>query len=604
MNQQVRKSILCTLLALVGYSSAQAQRIHIEEIGLRGYYSTSTPTRIRLHVDPPAASAHPLLIRIKVGKKTRYPTREDIFTAKLDLPGPQELELPFFIYTANNYEHEYVKADLLYEDEKQVIASDTAELGHNGANTLIAILCNGSSINDNAICNETQSQALFGGTEEERDKKNQNFKFVLLKGTESPDAWWGYGSVDTVILAAPIASLSELQRSALEQYLRQGSTLIVLEKEIADDNFLSSYRKGDSSAGAIVVGAGKLLLVPSLGSKKLEDAFSRANLKHVLGERPYWSVSQPPDEGLTWGISYWAQHLWATHFTFPRLLWVLIWLGVYTIIVGFVNFAILRRMRRREWAWVTTPLLALLFAAGLYAGSDFKRPRNFSVDEVVLQWMDEQSPLAASQTQLRISSPQVQETTLIAPGPAILMPPSSGQRPQAIINMENHEDWEPGWEIRIGAQQGIYLPLLRWDFRDLDFRDFVQLPGTIHSDKPGYIKNETGRSFDDAIYVDQNSKIFLLGAVAAGSEVNTASAPSTTYSDFCKCKPDSDVKEEHAFGPHSLEEVVSHALGRNDKEYFIGLSREKPTWEPELEGITPDRNRFVITIVALGRPHD
>src|SRR5260370_35114174 len=207
MNQQVRKSIRCTLLALVGYSSAQSQGIHIEDIGLRGYYSTSTPTRIRLPVDPPAASAPPLLIRIKVGKKTRYPTREDIFTAKLDLPEPQELELPFFIYTANNYEHEYVKADLLYEDEKQVMASDTAELGHNGANTLIAILCNGSSINHNAICNETQSPALFGGTVVERGKKNKNFKFVLLKGTESPYTWWGYGSVVTVILAAPIPSL-------------------------------------------------------------------------------------------------------------------------------------------------------------------------------------------------------------------------------------------------------------------------------------------------------------------------------------------------------------------------------------------------------------
>src|SRR5260370_24980365 len=187
MNQQVRKSILCTLLALVGYSSAQAQRIHIEEIGLRGYYSTSTPTRIRLHVDPPAASAHPLLIRIKVGKKTSYPTREDIFTAKLDSPWPQDLELPSFIYTANNYEHEYVKADLLYEDEKHVMASDTAELGHNGANTLLAILCNGSSLNDKPICNETQSQPIFCGTEEERVKKKQNFKFVLMKVIKFPE---------------------------------------------------------------------------------------------------------------------------------------------------------------------------------------------------------------------------------------------------------------------------------------------------------------------------------------------------------------------------------------------------------------------------------
>src|SRR6516165_911587 len=137
------KPIFCAVLALAAYASPETPQIRIDEIGLRGYYSTSLPTRIKLHVEPASAATRALQLRVEVGKKSRYPTRTDSFTLRFDAAGPHDLELPLFVYTYNNAttftvedpkagrrsleagEAAYVRADLMDEREQRVIASDT-----------------------------------------------------------------------------------------------------------------------------------------------------------------------------------------------------------------------------------------------------------------------------------------------------------------------------------------------------------------------------------------------------------------------------------------------------------------------------------------------
>ncbi|HLQ51196.1 MAG TPA: hypothetical protein VK129_06835, partial [Terriglobales bacterium] len=216
------------------------------------------------------------------------------------------MEIPLFVYTYNNAitftvddrntgrrrslqagEGAYVRADLLDENEKRVIASDTMEPVRNEAENLIVILCN-----DKAVCNTTQAQILFGGSQEERNQKNNTFKFVILNDAESPNAWWAYGPVNAVVVAVPIHSLSEQKRSALEQYARQGGTLILLEREMASVDFLSSYRKGAITESVIPVGEGALLRISGLDEKKLQDRFSGGNLKKIGPDRVSWQIPQ------------------------------------------------------------------------------------------------------------------------------------------------------------------------------------------------------------------------------------------------------------------------------------------------------------------------
>jgi hypothetical protein len=45
---------------------------------------------------------------------------------------------------------------------------------------------------------------------------------------------------------------------------------------------------------------------------------------------------------------------------------VMVFLLAYVLMIGPINYLVLRRMRRLEWAWLSIPLVVLMFAGGLY----------------------------------------------------------------------------------------------------------------------------------------------------------------------------------------------------------------------------------------------
>jgi hypothetical protein len=48
----------------------------------------------------------------------------------------------------------------------------------------------------------------------------------------------------------------------------------------------------------------------------------------------------------------------------PSIRWLALLLGVYILLVGPVNYLLLRRLRRLDWAWVTIPALTMAFSIG------------------------------------------------------------------------------------------------------------------------------------------------------------------------------------------------------------------------------------------------
>lgn len=51
----------------------------------------------------------------------------------------------------------------------------------------------------------------------------------------------------------------------------------------------------------------------------------------------------------------------------PSTAVVLAFLLAYVMVIGPINYLVLRRLRRLEWAWLSVPLVVLVFACGLYA---------------------------------------------------------------------------------------------------------------------------------------------------------------------------------------------------------------------------------------------
>jgi hypothetical protein len=54
----------------------------------------------------------------------------------------------------------------------------------------------------------------------------------------------------------------------------------------------------------------------------------------------------------------------------------------YIALIGPVNYLILRRLDRREWAWVTMPILIVGFAVGAYAFGSALRGSSVILNEV------------------------------------------------------------------------------------------------------------------------------------------------------------------------------------------------------------------------------
>jgi hypothetical protein len=59
-------------------------------------------------------------------------------------------------------------------------------------------------------------------------------------------------------------------------------------------------------------------------------------------------------------------------------------LAAYIVLVGPINYLVLKRLDRREWAWITMPVLIALFAAGSYAFGAALRGLDVIVNEVAV----------------------------------------------------------------------------------------------------------------------------------------------------------------------------------------------------------------------------
>src|SRR4029078_3512544 len=60
-------------------------------------------------------------------------------------------------------------------------------------------------------------------------------------------------------------------------------------------------------------------------------------------------------------------------------------LVVYILLIGPINYLILKRIDRREWAWVTMPVLIVAFAVGAYGFGSLLRGTNAPVNDAAIR---------------------------------------------------------------------------------------------------------------------------------------------------------------------------------------------------------------------------
>jgi hypothetical protein len=597
--------LFCLLtLALPGLAHSQ-DSLRIESVGLGDYYSYADPTPVRVHI-PAASHAQSIELEFVVHSGNspwhREISRTDRFSQHVEANAGQafEIEAPILIPQANWQELEVTAST----PGGQTIGSVRRDLKDlkplsNGP-YLVATYCT-----DDAACRNAQSQIAFGENGSSSPRMSSELRLTTFRDARSD--WWAYGPAQTLVLAGPISGFSPGERQALEDFARGGGTLALVEEEIADKDFLAAYRQGAASSVAIQVGRGRILRVRSVASQDLGRMFSsRIELRN--GRAAPLLPERPSAELFLWRIG--------VLFAFPPLRWLIIWLAIYLLVVGPLNFAILRRTKRLEWGWASVCVLAVLFTVGFYFSGSARRPKNYTVDNATIYSLDDRSPVALEYVSLRASAPQRGDVQISVNDAVLAVPTGRAQYEQAAggdgegvdigAAMTDKARIQRGWDVELGTPLIIRTQMLRWSFQDWNFEGFRKFAGTVHWTGSNKLKNETGVSFREAVYFDfTENKQYELSQVAAGQEIDLARlTPSEIW--IRKKSPNNAYEESLRFDntgrnrTFSILELPNWSsqipkVGR----VFGGLS-DDPVPDAELQPAGVHHAAKALTIVYLG----
>ncbi len=111
----------------------------------------------------------------------------------------------------------------------------------------------------------------------------------------------------------------------------------------------------------------------------------------------------------------------------PSVEGLLLLLLAYILLIGPINYLVLRRLDRRELAWVTMPLLVAAFAVAAFAIGASLRGTEVIVNQVALVRAAPGTDAAQAQVYLGVFSPTRGSYEVSIPGGALLSAPYSGE---------------------------------------------------------------------------------------------------------------------------------------------------------------------------------
>jgi hypothetical protein len=640
---------LCLFAALSSACRAgDSVVVKIKEFGLGGLSANNTASTL-VRVEARNVSNSPLTLNLSVAE-LNLDAEALAASETIDIPvtlasgEARTFDVPLHVFPL---EHGVVFVEAR-DAGGRTLGRTGRRVGEKTQGMVIALLCANSE-----VCRSLQQTILLTGTAGEQTRKSQSLRFVQV--SEPPSVNWAYSPAWITIVALPVARLSATQRQAIEISLHGGGTLVLIEDQLADGpallsassstskqastldagnaRFLETYRARATEGQVISVGDGRLINFRSISGQSFADYFRPMGFS---GDTPpelrrRWAID--PQGGLTGqrtGEADWLMRRLGTSFHFPTFLELLLWIVGYLILVGVVNFVVLRRIGRPEWGWISIPLLAVLFSVILYFVSSRNHPRNFGLDEIVEYRVDSSSPIALLYARVRISSPERSRVHPVLPAglnyeyaqrqsdvsEGGLIPQPSGE---GIRNITLGDNWETEFTLR------------RWSFHDLGFQGYRIFAGRIYRDASGHFHNDSGVHYRQAIVVDRDD-VFLLGEFPAGAVVDLGHVQRSSYvQETGRIVSNGDypgppfafhlteggwrASEEQlrqyekelkslADQPFSLLELihgwspVGEDVFIDTKAVFFGLSAEAPL-NAALRGRTPDHKTFSLTIVTF-----
>jgi len=637
---RLRSSLLLFLLPAFALPcvAADTVTVRISHFGLEGNYAPSAePTWVEITAYNNSNRAIPFLLRVaEVNlENDALPVTEVVnLPAELGASETRTFDVPVHIVAQS-------RAVLFV----QALSKDGIPLGRTGMpvgqkmnGEIIAMLCATAD-----LCKAIRQSILLSGSPEEQTRKSSSLRLIQL--SKAAPAGWAYSPADIVIVATPMTRLSAAQRDALEIHLYRGGRLVLVDDQLGDSSaassssrFLYAYRAHFAEGKPGHVGDGQLVHLKSVSSRDFSDYFRPLGISSSTPEDVRITLQRFSEGGNATGepgqLHAWLIRRLGTTFHFPSFLELLSWVIAYLILTGVANFLVLRRIGHAEWAWITIPVLAMLFSLLLYAVGARNHPSNFGIDEMTFYRMDSLSPLALSTSRVRISAPVRSVVRPVLPGNIVLGIGRRSPFPFGAPQFSFGGESQFLSEVWLGTTWESSFPLRRWSFSDLEFEGQRRFAGRIYRDSVGHLHNESGLNYRQAIVVDAHD-VFYLGEFPAAATVDLGHVLRRPYEQEVGRRTSNSVpnfpappfphkppQKEEGFSeewtkhsdeefkgltsqPFALSELIrswpkdGDAVFSETKGVFFGLSNEA-TLGADLRDRSPNRKAATLTMVTFG----
>jgi hypothetical protein len=337
-------------------------------------------------------------------------------------------------------------------------------------------------------------------------------RLVICGGTAGPKVLGAFP--DTLIPYRP-ATTTDVPATSLSGLLgappNDATTLPALSGELIDGRTLAAVG-GRVVAAERAYGSGQVTLLgfDPTASWIVDSKAAQGLWRRVLPARSSSGLSFADDSMLVSAVSQ------LPSLALPPVGGLIVLLAAYIVLIGPVNYLILRRLDRREWAWLTMPILVIVFTLGAYGFGMALRGNDVIVNEVAIVRGAVGATDGTGQIYLGVFSPSRGQYQLQVPGGALLSSPINGDvfggtgaasqldvlqgDPARVRNL----DVGFGSLRTIRAETAVTVPLVETDLRLED----GHLKGTV--------KNASAESLQDAAVV-LGGTVALLRDLAPGA---------------------------------------------------------------------------------------
>jgi hypothetical protein len=248
-------------------------------------------------------------------------------------------------------------------------------------------------------------------------------RLVVIGGTSGPDA---LNALPADLLPYRPTAVLDVDPAVLRPVLGglpdDAATLTALSGDLERGRVLAT--SGDRVIAAdMSYGAGSVTLLgfdPTTSWIAEGESLDAPLWRRLLPNRSGGTVSLTDDQTIVGAVAN------LPSLALPPVGGLIVLLLGYIILVGPVNYLVLRALDRREWAWVTVPALIAVFAVGSFGFGALLRGSDVIVHEVAIVRGAAGTNEAVAQSYLGIFSPSRASFQVRVPGNALLAAPMNG----------------------------------------------------------------------------------------------------------------------------------------------------------------------------------